>query len=92
MNYMLHVTGNYRSSDYQHINLKGDNSNVVDNHILDYIVCCFNCQEHYRYNLDTQKEIIHIIRKGGGSSQVIYIIPHNKWFVKHFLKNNKNNR
>ena len=85
MNYMLHVTSNYRSSDYQHINLKGGNFNVVNNYILDCIVCCFNCQEHYRYNLDTQKEITRIVRKGGDPSQVIYIIPHNEWFVKSFL-------
>ena len=78
MNYMLHVTGNYRSSDYQHINSQGGNSNVVDNHILDYIVCYFIRQEHYRYNLDTQKEITRIVRKGGDPSQVIYIISHNK--------------
>ena len=65
MNYMLHVTSNYRSSDYQHINLKGGNFNVVNNYILDCIVCCFDRQEHYRYNLDTQKEITRIVWKGG---------------------------
>ena len=75
MNYMLHVTGNYRSSDYQHINLKGGDFNVVNNYILDCIVCCFDRQEHYQYNLDTQKEITRIVWKGGDPLK-LFILYH----------------